>query len=57
MFRYSTENEKWLGRLVKEKYKTDYFILDKFPLSIRPFYTMPDAEDPVSFYVYTYFSI
>jgi aspartyl-tRNA synthetase len=45
---YSTENEKWLGRLVKEKYKTDYFILDKFPLAIRPFYTMPDAEDPVS---------
>jgi aspartyl/asparaginyl-tRNA synthetase len=45
----STENEKWLGRLVKEKYKTDYFILDKFPLAIRPFYTMPDPEDPVSF--------
>lgn len=42
----STENEKWLGRLVKEKYGTDYYILDKFPLAIRPFYTMPDAEDP-----------
>lgn len=44
--RHSTENEKWLGRLVKEKYGTDYYILDKFPLAIRPFYTMPDAEDP-----------
>jgi len=44
--RDSTENEKWLGRLVKEKYGTDYYILDKFPLAIRPFYTMPDAEDP-----------
>lgn len=42
----STENEKWLGRLVKDKYKTDYYILDKFPLAIRPFYTMPDAENP-----------
>lgn len=42
----STENEKMLGRLVREKYKTDYFILDKFPTAIRPFYTMPDPVDP-----------
>jgi len=41
----STENEKFLGRLVKQKYGTDYFILDKFPLSIRPFYTMPDPSN------------
>jgi hypothetical protein len=46
MLTLSTENEKLLGRLVREKYKTDYFILDKFPLSIRPFYTMPDPVDP-----------
>jgi aspartyl-tRNA synthetase len=32
--------------LVREKYQTDYFILDKFPLSIRPFYTMPDPVNP-----------
>lgn len=42
----STENEKLLGKLVKEKYNTDFYILDKFPLAIRPFYTMPDPEDP-----------
>ena len=36
--------EKQLGRLVKEKYNTDFYILDKFPLAIRPFYTMPDQE-------------
>lgn len=42
----STENEKFLGKLVREKYNTDFFILDKFPLSVRPFYTMPDPEDP-----------
>ena len=42
----STENEKFLGKLVREKYDTDFYILDKFPLAIRPFYTMPDAEDP-----------
>lgn len=42
----STENEKLLGRLVREKYATDYFILDKFPTAIRPFYTMPDPTNP-----------
>lgn len=42
----STENEKFLGKLVREKYDTDFYILDKFPLGIRPFYTMPDSEDP-----------
>ena len=42
--------EKQLGRLIKEKYNTDFYILDKFPLAIRPFYTMPDAKNPVSFF-------
>jgi aspartyl-tRNA synthetase len=41
-----TVNEKLLGKIVREKYDTDFYILDKFPLAIRPFYTMPDAEDP-----------
>ena len=44
----STENEKRLGRIVKAKYDTDYYIIDKFPMALRPFYTMPDPEDPVS---------
>ena len=30
------------------QYDTDFFILDKFPLSVRPFYTMPDPENEVS---------
>ncbi|GAX26572.1 aspartyl-tRNA synthetase [Fistulifera solaris] len=34
-----------LGRIVKEKYGTDFFMLDKYPSTIRPFYTMPDPED------------
>ncbi|XP_045117848.1 aspartate--tRNA ligase, cytoplasmic-like [Portunus trituberculatus] len=42
----STPNEKFLGRLVKAKYDTDFYILDKFPLAVRPFYTMPDPNDP-----------
>lgn len=40
-----TPTEKLLGRLVKAKYNTDFFILDKFPLKVRPFYTMPDPHD------------
>ncbi|KAF0292280.1 Aspartate--tRNA ligase, cytoplasmic [Amphibalanus amphitrite] len=41
----STPNEKLLGRLVKAKYDTDFFIMDKYPLAVRPFYTMPDPKD------------
>lgn len=42
----STANEKFLGKLVKKKYGTDFFILDKYPLCVRPFYTMPDPNNP-----------
>jgi aspartyl/asparaginyl-tRNA synthetase len=60
----TTKAEQTLGRLVREKYHTDYYILgkwdladystaspnsiptDKFPASARPFYTMPDPENP-----------
>ncbi|KAI2621193.1 aspartyl-tRNA synthetase [Hypoxylon sp. NC1633] len=40
-----TRSEIRLGQLVKEKYGTDYFILDKFPTSARPFYTHLDPKD------------
>ncbi len=40
----STINEKKLGDIVKEKYGTDFFFMDKYPLSVRPFYTMPCPE-------------
>ncbi|XP_065666786.1 aspartate--tRNA ligase, cytoplasmic isoform X2 [Hydra vulgaris] len=42
----STPNEKFLGKLVKAKYDTDFYILDKYPLAVRPFYTMPDPNVP-----------
>jgi len=51
----NTENEKRLGRLVKAKHGTDYYILDKFPLALRPFYTMPDAADPTLSNSYDFF--
>jgi nondiscriminating aspartyl-tRNA synthetase len=34
-----------LGEAIKEKYGTDFFMLDKYPSDIRPFYTMPDPEN------------
>lgn len=44
---YSTSQEKHLGQLVKKKYGVDFYILDKFPIAVRPFYTMPNHDDPV----------
>ncbi|GAB6032101.1 Aspartate--tRNA ligase, cytoplasmic [Chamberlinius hualienensis] len=41
----STPVEKRLGKLVKAKYSTDFYILDKYPLAVRPFYTMPDPNN------------
>jgi len=35
-----------LGEIVKEKFGADFFILDRFPSAIRPFYTMPCPDDP-----------
>ena len=47
---FSTPNEKLLGRLVREKYDTDFYILDKYPLAVRPFYTMPDPHNKVGIF-------
>jgi aspartyl/asparaginyl-tRNA synthetase len=44
----STDKEKLLGRLIREQYSTDFYIIDKFPLNVRPFYTMPDPDMPVT---------
>lgn len=41
----STEAERRLGRLVRDKYATDFYVLDKYPLAVRPFYTMPEAPN------------
>jgi len=42
----STETEKKLGELVKSKYNTDFYILTRYPIGARPFYTMPAPDDP-----------
>jgi len=35
----TTAMEKRLGELIREKYNTDFYVLDEFPMSVRPFYT------------------
>lgn len=45
----STPDEKRLGALVLKKYNTDFYVLDQYPLAIRPFYTMPSASTQASF--------
>ncbi|KAK4155330.1 aspartyl-tRNA synthetase [Chaetomidium leptoderma] len=41
----STPQEKALGALIRKKYNTDFYVLDKFPESARPFYA---KEDPAN---------
>ena len=42
----TTEAEKFLGKLVREKYDTDFYMLYGYPVNARPFYTMRDPKDP-----------
>lgn len=41
----NAEKERVLGRQVYNKYGTDFYIVDKFPAHIRPFYSMLDPAD------------
>ncbi|XP_071721253.1 aspartate--tRNA ligase 2, cytoplasmic-like [Rutidosis leptorrhynchoides] len=41
----NTEMERTLGKLVEEKYGTEFFILHRYPLAVRPFYTMPCSDN------------
>jgi len=43
---FTTPQEKHLGVLVKRKHDVDFYIVDKYPLGARPFYTMPCPTDP-----------
>ncbi|CAP67583.1 uncharacterized protein PODANS_1_14760 [Podospora anserina S mat+] len=42
----STPQEKALGALIKKKYNTDFYVLDKFPSDARPFYAKEDPTNP-----------
>lgn len=41
----STPQEKALGAIIRKKYGTDFYVLDKFPETARPFYA---KEDPAN---------
>ena len=41
-----TEDEKLLGEIVSRVHGQDFYIIDKFPANVRPFYTMPDPSNP-----------
>lgn len=41
----NTSNEIQLGKLIKEKYGFDLYVLIKYPRSVRPFYTMVDPDN------------
>jgi len=40
------EGEAILSKHVKEKTKSDFFFVNRFPFSVKPFYVMRDDEDP-----------
>jgi aspartyl-tRNA synthetase len=42
----NTENERRVGEIVKDKYGSDLFIIDQYPASVRPFYTMQSPTNP-----------
>ncbi|CAH6421366.1 Aspartyl-tRNA synthetase [uncultured virus] len=44
----NSANEIRLGQIIKEKFGSDLFIINKYPSNIRPFYTMPDEQEHYS---------
>lgn len=42
----STEDEKLLGEVIRREYQQEFYVIDKFPTSVRPFYTMEDPNEP-----------
>lgn len=51
----STPQEKALGAIIRRKYGTDFYVLDKFPESARPFYAKEDPENPKVTNAYDFF--
>lgn len=51
----STETEKALAEIIKEKYNSDFFVVYNYPKTSRPFYTMPNPEEPETTNSYDFF--
>lgn len=43
---YDRESEVLLAKYVKEKYKSDFFFVNRFPFKAKPFYVMKVDEEP-----------
>lgn len=43
---FEPNDEKLLGQYIKEKHNTDFVWVTGYPTKKRPFYTMPDPENP-----------
>lgn len=43
---YDRESEALLANHVKEKHKSDFFFINRFPFKVKPFYVMRVDEDP-----------
>ena len=41
-----TSDEKVLGRVIRAIHDTDFYMITRFPVEVRPFYTMPCSDDP-----------
>ncbi len=42
----SPEDEKLISKIIKDLYKSDLVVITHYPTSKRPFYTMPDPQNP-----------
>jgi len=51
----SGADELLLGKLVKEQHGVDFFVIDRYPATIRPFYTMLDPADEALSNSYDFF--
>ncbi|CAF9940552.1 hypothetical protein IMSHALPRED_002073 [Imshaugia aleurites] len=50
-----TSQEKALGKLILAKHATDFYTIDAYPRSLRPFYTHPSPSDPALTHSYDFF--
>ena len=41
-----TAQEKALGEIIRKRHGTDFFTIDQYPMSLRPFYTHPNSANP-----------
>jgi aspartyl-tRNA synthetase len=44
---YDRESEVLLWKYVKEKYKADFFFVNRFPFAVKPFYVMRVDKEPI----------